>query len=67
MASSASGDNKEASAARTCIAILQGLVLFRDFKEDFFQGGIHQAKASQVQIIQAVLQMLGEKDREAQE
>lgn len=49
----------------TSIAVLQRLIFFRDLEEDFFEGGVHQAKAGEVQLIQTVLQVL--QSREEQE
>lgn len=45
-------------AGRTHITILQGLVFLRYFQKDLLECGIHQPKTGEVQLLQALLQVL---------
>lgn len=45
---------------RTHITVLQRLVLLRHLQEDLLQRGVHQPKTGEVQLFQALLQVLWE-------
>lgn len=49
------------ASAHTHVTVLQRLVLLRHLQEDLLQRGVHQPKTGEVQLFQALLQVLWER------